>query len=187
MHDLAQRWASEEPSQNQARDLLASALRKLGDVRKLFARDFPEARRSYERAIEIGREIVAAEPDNDAFRSHLALAVDDLGGVAKQQRQFGEARDLFGQAREMFATLVAEDPENLDWRILLLSARHHIALLDRDESRYPEARAAWVRIRDELSALSRDGRLEGRSGLFVDLHDLDALIDECSKALRKSG
>jgi serine/threonine protein kinase len=186
MHDLSQHWVEEDPHENQAWDLLASALRKLADLRK-FAKDFPEARRAYTRAIEIGHELVAKEPANEAFRAHLATALDDLGVVANRQHRPGEARDLFGQAEAIFARLLAEDPDNVDWRIQLLSTRHHIALLDHDESRFAEARAAWIRIRDELRTLARDGRLEGRQADFTDEHKLDALIEGLSKSLRTSG
>jgi eukaryotic-like serine/threonine-protein kinase len=187
MHDLALRWVDEDPHENQARDLLASALRKLADLRKLTDK-LPEARAAYIRAIEIGRELVEKEPSSDAFRSHLATALDDLGVVAKRQHRPGEARDLFGQAEAIFAALLAEDPDNLDWRIQVLSTRHHLALLDHDESRFAEARAALIRIRDELRTLARDGRLEGRQADFItDEHKLDALIEGLSKSLRTSG
>src|SRR5262249_28075360 len=63
MHDLAHRWVAEEPAQNQARDLLASALRKLADLQK-FDKDFASATQTYERAIEIGEALVRAEPQS---------------------------------------------------------------------------------------------------------------------------
>jgi tetratricopeptide (TPR) repeat protein len=186
MHDLSQHWVDEDPHENQARDLLASALRKLGDLRKLTGK-LPEARGAYTRAIEIGRDLVGKEPANEAFRAHLATALDDLGVVANRQHRPGEARDLFGQAEAIFAKLLTEDPDNLDWRIQTLSTRHHIALLDHEESRFAEARAAWIRIRDELRTLARDGRLEGRRVDFADERSLDVLIEGLSKSLRTSG
>jgi serine/threonine protein kinase len=186
MHDLSQRWVNEDPHENQAWDLMASALRKLGDLRKR-TDVLPEARRAYTRAIEIGREVVEKEPANEAFRAHLATALDDLGVVANRQHRPGEARDLFRQAEAIFARLLTEDPDNVDWRIQTLSTRHHLALLDKDESRFAEARAAWIRIRDELRALARDGRLEGRQAVFTDEASLDALIQGLSKSLRTSG
>src|SRR5262249_53667051 len=152
MHDLSQRWVDEDPHENQALDLLASALRKLADLRKL-TKKLPEARRAYTRAIEIGRKLVEKEPPNDSFRWHLATALDGRGVVAKRQGLLGEARDLFGEAEAIFARLSADDPENLEWRIQLLSTRHHIALLDHAESRFEEARAVLIRIRDELREL----------------------------------
>ncbi len=79
MHDEASRWVSEDEDQSQAWDLLASALRKLADLRK-FERDFDEARRVYGRAIEIGQKLVDAEPGNEPFATHLAIALDDLAG-----------------------------------------------------------------------------------------------------------
>jgi serine/threonine protein kinase len=191
MHDLARRWVAESPGNNQARDLLASALRKLGDMRKLFDRDLPAARgaarRAYTQAIAIGREIVAADPENDAYQNHLAYALDDLAGVARDEGGAEEARSLFVRAEQLFAGLVARDPENLELRLKWLQTRYRLAKLDRQESRYEEARAALTRIRDEWRDLGRDGRLEGQREVFTSERELDQLINECAKGLRKSG
>ncbi len=186
MHDEAQRWIAQDPAQAQAHDLLASALRKLADLRK-FARNFAEARRVYGQAIEIGRKLIKAEPGNEPFTSHLAIALDDLAGVEKTEGQTDLARSLYGQAEQLFARLAAADPENLEWRMKLLVTRYHIALVDWDTARYQAARDVLVGIRDELRALNRDGRLEGRRGLFTDERSLELLIEACSDHVKKSG
>ena len=84
MHDLAGSWVSADPSQAQAHDLLASSYRKLADLKK-FSREFVEARRLYSRAIEIGEVLLARSNDSFEFRTHLAIALDDLAQVAKNR------------------------------------------------------------------------------------------------------
>ena len=186
MHDLADRWVREEPGQNQARDFLASSLRKLGDLQKLFDKDYAGAAKTYRSAIDIGRALVKAEPDSDPFKTHLAIALDDLGGVEKQSGRMDEARRLFGEAEGLFAEVVARDPENLESRLLLLHALHNTALLDMEESRYREARDSLLRIRDSVRKLRRDGRVEEKHWSFGD-ESLDKHIEECESGLRKSG
>ena len=87
MHDLAAAWAHEEPGNHQARDLLASSLRKLADLKK-FANNYAGAQQDYTNAITIGRELVQLEPLNFDFKSNLAIALDDLAGVVRNQRDF---------------------------------------------------------------------------------------------------
>jgi tetratricopeptide (TPR) repeat protein len=187
MHDLADRWVREEPGQNQARDLLAAAFRKLGDLHKLFDTDFAAARQAYERAIDIGRALVEAEPESEPFKSNLATALDDLGGVAGKVGRTEEARRLFGEAERLFAELVARDPENLESRIHLLHTLYNAALLNLEEARYKEAGDALRRIRDDVRKLRRDGRVEGQPWSFSDEGRLDKQIEECEVGLRTSG
>jgi tetratricopeptide (TPR) repeat protein len=188
MHDLAEIWAAEDPRQkNQARDFLASALRKLADIQKLFTHDYGEARRLYERAIAIGRDLVDADAGSDRFTYNLAIALDDLAGVARTQGLATEARGRFDEAKRLFASLVDRDLENLDYRIHLLHTLHHIAVLERDEENYEAARTILIRIRDEVRVLNREGRLEGLTEPSVDEHSLDAMIQDCTARLRTSG
>ncbi len=186
MHDEAQRWVTEDRNQRFAWDLLASALRKLGDLRK-FERDYPAARRDYERGIEIGRELVGAEPGNDSFRAHLAIALDDLAGVARQQGYAAESRDLYFQADQHFARLVASDPENLEWRLVLMHTRYKRAHLDQHESHFEDAWSILVQIRRELQLLARQGRLEGQARPVIDERELEERIRACAERHQKVG
>src|SRR5262249_60984667 len=91
MHDLALQWTKAEPGNVLARNLLASSYRKLADERKL-VEDFAGARTHYRQAIATGREVLAAEPRNGSYKYQLAVAIDDLAGVALVEGQVAEAR-----------------------------------------------------------------------------------------------
>jgi tetratricopeptide (TPR) repeat protein len=181
MHDLAESWVSEDPSQTRASDLLASSLRKLADLKK-FSQDYVEARQLYTRAIEIGEGLLIDAPENFGFRTNLGKALDDLAGVAKKERGFEEARQLFLKAESHFGELVRTDPENLDSRLLLLHTQYNRAVLDRDQSRFAAAESGFRGVRDRLSVLEREGRLEDMQDLFVDIKSLDKEIASCESA-----
>ena len=183
MHDLAERWVSEEPGHCQARDLLASSYRKLADLSK-FSRDFVAARRDYLKAIAIGRDILKAEADNFEFKTHLSIALDDLAGVAKNQGAFGEARQLFAEAERLFAELVKADPEHLESRLALLHTQLNMAVLEREQCRFEKAAEGFLLVRDRLLRLDREGRLEGRRGLFTNFRVLKIEIAVCEAAPR---
>ena len=173
------------PGQNQARDLLASALRNWPT-----SGSSTEPRRGQADVRTCDRDrpgAVEDEPDSEPFQHHLATALDDLGGVAKLQGRTEEARKLFGQAERIFAELVARDPESLEPRIPLLHTRYNAAMLNLDESRYKEALATLIWIRDDVRALRRDGRIEGQPWPFADETSVNALIQRCETELRMSG
>ena len=151
---------------------------------KKFSQDYVEARRLYLRAIEIGEALLEGTPDSFEFRTHLAIALDDLAGVARKQGRFQEARPLFQEAERHFRELVRADPEHLDSRLALLHTQYNCALLDRDESQFDAAIAGFRGVRDRLSVLKREGRLEERRGLFVDTTALDKEIASCEAASR---
>ncbi len=185
MQDLAGSWVSADPRQVQAQDLLASSYRKLADLKK-FSREFVEARRLYSRAIEICEVLLARSNDSFEFRTHLAIALDDLAQVAQKQDRFEEARQLFRKAESHFLELVRTDPEHLDSRLALMHTQYNRAMLDRGESRFDAAVAGFRGVRDQLSILEREGRIEDRHRLFVNTRSLDKNIDSCVAASRAS-
>ena len=92
MQTLAAAWVTEEPGNRQARDLLASSLRKLADLKK-FSKDYAGARQDYMSAIAIGRDLMKLEPRNLDFKYHLAIALDDLAGVVRDQGELESGAD----------------------------------------------------------------------------------------------
>ncbi|HZW30437.1 MAG TPA: protein kinase [Isosphaeraceae bacterium] len=181
MQQLAGRWVAETPGNHPARDLLSSSYRKLGDLRK-FARDFAAARHDYSQAIAIGKELLAAEPGNFEFKTHLATALDDLAGVSWSQGRLDEARQLFGEAEQLFGALVATDPERLESRLSFLHTQWNRATFERDQAQFAAAAGWFRRIRDQVLPLQRAGRLEERAFPFADARALESEILICQAA-----
>jgi eukaryotic-like serine/threonine-protein kinase len=184
MQDLAARWAADEPDDVQARDYLAASYRKLGDLKKLFARDYAAARELYVRAIAIGRQVLVDEPGSLPFKAHLALGLDDLAVVARSQGKTGEARKLFREAEQLNSELVQSDPELLQSRFTLLHTRFNQARMEEDELQFARAAELWRRIRDQLRQLQRDGLLEGRTDHATNPSVVAAELAYCEAAPR---
>jgi tetratricopeptide (TPR) repeat protein len=157
---------------------LSSSYRKLGDLWKI-ARNYAAARQDYSQAIDIGAKLLAAEPDNFEFKTHLATALDDLAQVSQSQGRLDEARQRFGKAEQLFGELVEADPEHLESRLSLLHTQWNRAALERDQAHFAEAARRFRGVRDQAARLRREGRLEGRSAHFVDDHALAIEIQTC--------
>ena len=181
MHDLAAGWVAEEPGNHHARDLLASSLRKLADLKK-FSKDYAGAQQDYLSAITVGRDLVDLEPLNFDFKSHLAIALDDLGGVVRDQRDLDAARQLFQEAERLFAELVDSDPDHLQSRTALIHTQLHRAAMERDRSQFTTAAAIYRVALDNLHKLEREGRLESGRVSFTDSKALENEIAFCEAA-----
>ena len=105
-------------------------------------------------AITIGRELLGLEPLNSEFKSNLAIALDDLAGVVRDQREFESARRLFQEAEEVFAELVKSDPDHLQYRTRLLHTQLHRAAMERDLGQFTPAAGARClgQLTNELNA-----------------------------------
>ena len=122
MHDLAERWRAEDPGDSQTRDLLSTSYRKLGDVRKLTG-ELAAARADYVKAIDLGREVLKAEPANPEFKRHLGLALDDLAMTLRRLGQISEAGPPEQQAEQLCAELAEADPDDLGDQVRLIQTR----------------------------------------------------------------
>jgi tetratricopeptide (TPR) repeat protein len=183
MQDLAADWVSVEPGNEQAKDLLASSYRKLGDLRK-FALDFKAAREAYLTAIKIGEELLQHRPDSFPYKTHLAIALDDLGGIARDQGAIPEARQRFERAVVLFSELVQSDPENLETRIWVMHTQLHLGRLEADQLQFEAAAELYRTVLDQANQLSSDGRLDGRRDASLSPRALTADLAACKAAPR---
>ncbi len=161
MHDLAEQWASLEPDNILARDLLATSFRKLADIRKL-AGDDVAAQADYARAIALGQKLLLAEPTNLDVKVHLALALDDQAMTLSRLGRLEEAGPLSRQAEQLFTELVQIDPDDIDNRLRLLQTQFDCGCIAMDELQIKAALARIHGALDGLRLLDRDGTLEGR-------------------------
>jgi tetratricopeptide (TPR) repeat protein len=163
--------------------LLASSFRKLGDIKK-FSKDYVGAQHDYLSAIKIGRALVDLEPLNFDFKSHLSIAIDDLAGVVKDQRDFESARRLFQEAESLFAELVESDPDHLHSRTALILTQIRRATMEKNLSRFKLAAEIYRTALDHLRRLEREGRLEGGRVSFTDTKTLEKEIAFCEAGNR---
>ena len=182
MQDLATIWVAEEPANFLARDLLASSLRKLADLKK-FSKDWA-APSEIICAIAIGRELLQREPLNLDFKAHLATAIDDLAGVVRDQGDLDAARRIFQEAETLCEELVESDSDNLQYRTRLIHTQTHRAAVERELSEFNSAAEIYQTALDHLRRLEREGRLERGRSSNIDAATLESEIAYCEAAPR---
>jgi eukaryotic-like serine/threonine-protein kinase len=179
---LAERWISAEPGNTQAQDMLAACFRKLGDVGKLTNNDVA-ARRDYLEAIQIGRKLVLAEPTSRELKRNLAMALDDLAGLAHHQRELSEARKLYEEAEQRFVELERADPEDADTQLRLFLVHSGMGKVESDDGRYSVAKHLLRQSLDTLQRLEHEGRLGGQLGSIPQRIDtIQREIADCEAA-----
>ena len=116
MQTLAAAWVAEEPGNHQARDLLASSLRKIADIKK-FSKDYAGAQEDYMSAIAIGRDLVNLEPLNLDFKSHLSTALDDVAQVVRGPARLRVGNPALPGSRGTHRRIGGDsDPDHLHYR-----------------------------------------------------------------------
>ena len=123
MHDLAASLGVRGAGpRRQARDLLASSYRKLGGPQEVRQGLSPRARQRLSRghrdrpAGPVGRAGTSF-----AFKAHLAIALDDLAGVAKGAARDRRGEDALPRGRAALCRAGrTSDPENLESELTLL-------------------------------------------------------------------
>jgi len=129
-HDLASAGSGEEAAALLARGsraleaLLAAEpesaglLRDLADVRwdeatgRVDAKDWPGARRDYERAVDLYQRVAAAEPDRPVHRRNVALSLRNLAGVSLKLGLTDDARRFAEEAVSLDRALTGADPDD---------------------------------------------------------------------------
>ncbi len=161
MESLARQWIADEPGNVLARDQLATSHRKIADCQKLSGDDVA-ARAEYVKAVELGQELLAAEPANLDVKLHLALALDDEAVVLRKLGLLDDAAPLEQRAEQLFTELVRTDPEDVDNRMRLHQTQFHRGCLEMDRLQLKAARSHLGEALDGLTALEREGKLDGR-------------------------
>ena len=126
---------------------------------KKLSGDLAAARDQYLRAIALGREVLAAHPDDANSRENLAVALDDLGGISATLGDPGGACALLLEAEQLFGELIEADPENVELQIKLALSRCKLGALECDEGRYDRAEEHYRRAVDHLLRLEGEGRI----------------------------
>jgi serine/threonine protein kinase len=161
MESLAERWIREEPANVLARDQLATSHRKIADVRKI-AGDLVAARAEYLKAIKLGQDLLAEDRTNPEIKLHLAQALDDQAMTLRRLGLLEDAAPLERKAEAFFSELVQNDSEDVDNRMRLHQTQYHLGCLLLDQLQVAGASAYLGQALDGLTALNREGKLDGR-------------------------
>jgi tetratricopeptide (TPR) repeat protein len=161
METLAEQWIADEPASVLARDQLATSHRKIADVRKLAGDDIA-ARAEYTKAVKLGEELLRADPTNLDVKLHLALALDDQAMTLSRLGLLEDAAPLAKDAERYFSDLVKTDPDDVDNRVRLYQTQYHLGCVEMDRLKVTTAAVHLGNALDGLTALDREGKLDGR-------------------------
>ena len=161
MESLAEQWINDEPANVLARDQLATSHRKIADVRKL-AGDHVAARAEFLKAVELGQKLIAANPNNLDVKLHLALALDDQATTLRRLGLLDLATPPEREAERYFSELVKADTEDVDNLVRLLQTQYNLGCLELDQLQVAAATAHLGQALDGMTALDREGKLDGR-------------------------
>ena len=159
--DLGRRWAADEPKSVRAKESIMMSEVKLADAYGLLVHDWPSSRLHYFAAIDICRQLVAAQEGRPYHRRSLAFTLVNFVELAIVLRHTEEARPLILEAVRLATGLVDSDPDQVDNQILLAEAQAHAAGVDGAEAKYEEAAERLRPALERLNRLKSEGKLQG--------------------------
>ena len=88
-----------------------------------------EAIESFEKAIEVQKQLVKAHPDVARYKSELATSYKNVGGTYYQVQDFDLAMDAFRAAKDIREKLVDSDPKNVSYQSELAQTFNNLAII----------------------------------------------------------
>lgn len=127
----------------------ATALRDLAELIQRFGAEVSTseggqspltvARALSERSLQVRERLVEVEPQNDAARFNLTVALESLAGIQTRMGQLPEARATYLRALEIRRRLATANPEGLDFQHGLWSSLTHLGDFEIDSGHSPLA------------------------------------------------
>ena len=114
-----------------------------------------EARRDYDEALKIRREL--AQKDPDTYLPYVATTLNSLGILDRDQNRMDEARRDYDEALKIRRELAQKDPDK--YLPDVAGTLNNLGNLDRDQNRMDEARRDYdeaLKIRRELAQKDPD-------------------------------
>jgi len=136
---------------------LGQALEKIGEQYYQLGYD-PEAKTTYQAALNLQRGLVAGYPEEAEFRDDLAATLHALSLALRREQAFMESADLSREAIRLHRELAAAYPDVARYREDLARHLHHLADLHKDQWSQTLTEAELAVVRELFS--------EGREILF---------------------
>jgi non-specific serine/threonine protein kinase/serine/threonine-protein kinase len=153
------------------------------------AGNFAAARAHFEALLEVGRTMVAQDPNNNSGQEGLYSGWYGLGNVALKQARPAEAAEDYQRALEALTPLLATGGGRLRNRQALLFASRSTALVDLAQGRrgelelWRQARASAQQALDLVDTLEREQAI--LHSVNAARPELVALVARCDAALSK--
>jgi tetratricopeptide (TPR) repeat protein len=143
-----------------------------------------EARRHFERALEMRRQL--AQQDPDKYLPYLAGSLNNLGMVDRHQNRLDEARQHFEGALRLYRRLAQQTPDA--YLYYLATTLNNLGLLDRLQNRNDDARQHYeesLKAYRQLAQRDPDAYLLDMATLLNNLGNLDGMQNRLDDARQR--
>jgi tetratricopeptide (TPR) repeat protein len=131
-------------------DKKAGILHNLGVLQSTI-NEYPKAEASYREALQIRRELAAANPQ--AYLPDVAMTLNNLGNLQKNINKYPKAEASYREALQIWRELAATNPQA--YLPYVATTLNNLGVLQRNINEYPKAEAFYreaLQIRCELAA-----------------------------------
>jgi tetratricopeptide (TPR) repeat protein len=140
-----------------------------------------EARRHFERALEMRRQLALQDPDR--YLPYLAGSLNNLGAVDRQQNRTEDARQHFEGALTIYRQLAQQNPDA--YLYYLATTLNNLGFLDRLQNQTEDARRRYeeaLKFYRQLAQRDPDAYLLDMATMLNNLGNLDGLQSRMDEA-----
>ncbi|MCQ1536360.1 hypothetical protein FTO70_11855 [Methanosarcina sp. KYL-1] len=76
------------------------------------AKEYDSALETYGKALEVGSELLKADPENADYQHYMGTTLSNIGNLLKKKGETQAAAESYSHAREIYTALLTRDPEN---------------------------------------------------------------------------
>jgi tetratricopeptide (TPR) repeat protein len=80
------------------------------------AKEYDHALETYERALEVGSELLKIDPENADYQHYMGTTLSNTGNLLRKKGEIDRAAESYSRAREIYSDLITKNPENAVFR-----------------------------------------------------------------------
>ncbi|HEY6677122.1 MAG TPA: tetratricopeptide repeat protein [Terrimicrobium sp.] len=123
-------------------------------VQLFAAGQLPEARRSFEQAVDLSRKLAAENRSETGWQHNLATSYQQIGNVLAAEGNLTKAFEAYEDSRKILQELIEQDPANSLWQRDLAGALEKIGDVQSRQGKLAEALQTHQKARDIRRAFS---------------------------------
>ncbi len=123
-------------------------------VQLFAAGQLPEARQSFEQAVDLSTKLAAENPSQTEWQHNLGTGYQQIGNVSAAEGNLTKALEAYEDSRKLLAKLIAEDASNSLWQRDLSGALEKIGDVQSRQGKLAEALQTHQRAREIRQAFS---------------------------------
>jgi len=76
------------------------------------AKEYDQALETYERALEVGSELLKTDPENADYQHYMGTTLSNTGNLLRKRGEADRAAKSYSSARKIYSDLIKKDSEN---------------------------------------------------------------------------